>query len=213
MEKIFIFGAGGHSKVIIDIVEAEGKYKIEGLIDKQFSNEDLYGYKLLGSEEDLNDLCNIHGVNKGFIAIGDNQLRKKVAKQIKNIVPGFSFISLVHPKSYISKFSEIGDGTVIMPGAIINASSKVGNHCIINTGSIIEHDCKLNDYASIAPGSKLAGSVSIGKCSQIGIGAIISNNVTIGKYCVIGASSYVRKNTLDNAMYYGSPAKLIEKIK
>ena len=80
---ILIFGAGGHAKVIIDLVEKEGSHNILGLIDpSKKKGDDLMGYKILGQESDLPGIIANNSIKGGVIAIGDNGLRKKVSDKI-----------------------------------------------------------------------------------------------------------------------------------
>mgnify|MGYP001315646295 CR=1 FL=1 len=51
-EKIVIIGSSGHAKVIIDIIEQEGKFKIIGLIDTfKGIGESVLGYKIIGEDK------------------------------------------------------------------------------------------------------------------------------------------------------------------
>ena len=53
-ERVFVFGASGHAKVVIDILENEGRYKIVGLLDRYRKiGDQTLGYPVLGKEEDL----------------------------------------------------------------------------------------------------------------------------------------------------------------
>ena len=48
MENIVIIGSSGHAKVIIDIIEREGKYNIAGLLHLfQNIGEETFSYKIL----------------------------------------------------------------------------------------------------------------------------------------------------------------------
>jgi len=47
-QNIIIVGSSGHAKVIIDIIEKEGKYNIIGLLDAfKKVGESAFGYKML----------------------------------------------------------------------------------------------------------------------------------------------------------------------
>ena len=60
-EKIVIIGSSGHAKVIIDIIEQEGKFNIIGLIDNSNGvGEFVLGYKILGEDKDSVDLSLKH---------------------------------------------------------------------------------------------------------------------------------------------------------
>ena len=53
-KKIILIGAGGHAKSCIDIINAEGKYEIIGLVDnKKKKGSKIFNYKVLGDDKIL----------------------------------------------------------------------------------------------------------------------------------------------------------------
>lgn len=200
MKKIIIIGTGGHSKVIINILEKTNK-KIYGLLDDDVTKigKNIYNYPILGTTQDIKKYCDNYNF---IIAIGNNYIRKKIAENNKNL----NFISAIDPSAIIAKNIAINEGTVIMPKAIINQDSIIGKHCIINSGSIIEHDNIINDYVHLSPGTNLGGTVEIGELSHIGIGATIINNITIAPEVIIGAGAVVIRNILSKQTVVGIPA-------
>lgn len=211
-QKVLIVGSSGHSKVIIDIFEKEGKYQIVGLLDAfRKLGEETLGYIVIGKEDDLPDLLSKNKNCKIFIAIGDNWIRKKVMDKIVDIIPNIDFATTIHPSVQIGKNVHVGYGTAIMAGAIINSETTIGNFTIINTKASIDHDCKMLNFSSLAPNVTTGGNVTIGEYSAISIGATIKDGLTIGNHSVIGAGALLMKNCEDNAIMYGIPAKLIRK--
>jgi len=211
-EKILVFGASGHAKVIIDAIEKESNYEIIGLID---SNKDLgeetFGYRVLGKEENLVDIVKDNKIEGGIIAIGDNWVRKEVEEKIKKNISDFKFVTCIHPSAQIARDVKIGKGTIVMPGAIINSSCNVGDHCILNTNSSLDHDSTLSSFSSLAPNSTTGSNVKIGKFSVISLGANVTHNVKIGEHCVIGAGSLVLEDIENNSLSYGIPAEFVRK--
>jgi sugar O-acyltransferase (sialic acid O-acetyltransferase NeuD family) len=208
--KIIIIGAGGHSKVIVDIIQNEQKYEIAGFIDNNLpTGHKVLDYKVLGKKEEINTLINKHEIFGGIIAIGDNFIRSNVEKKIKQLCNEFKFINCIHPKSNIAFNVVMGQGNVVMAGATINTSSEISNHCIFNTNCSIDHDNRIANFASIAPNAVTGGNVEVGEFSAIGIGATVKHSVSIGYNCIVGASSLVNKDTKSNSVYYGIPAKFI----
>ena len=211
---ILIFGAGGHAKVIIDLVEKEGSHNIFGLIDpSKKKGDNLMGYKILGQESDLPGIIANNSIKGGVIAIGDNGLRKKVNDKILRACPDFNFFSFVHPSASIGKGAEVGMGSVILAGVIINPDSRIGNHCILNTNSSLDHDAEMHDFSSLAPNSTVGGNVKIGEFSSIALGANIIQNIVIGKHALIGAGSAVTEDIKDFSVNYGVPSKFIRNRK
>lgn len=211
---IVIIGSSGHSKVIIDIITKQSKYKIIGLIDNhKQSNEEVLGYPIIGNDDYLETLYEKENINKGIIAVGDNWSRYKIYKNIKKNLPNFEFISAIHPTAIIGNNVSIGNGSVVMAGTVINPDSIVGDHCIINTKSSIDHDCHISDFASIAPGVTTGGNVSIGKFSAISLGVNIIHKINIGENSLIGASSLVIKDIPGESVFIGNPCKFLRKRK
>ena len=212
MEKIFLFGAGPHSNVVIDIIEKEAKYKIAGIIDsKKEIGSDFNDYKIIGRQENLVELSDKFNVNKGIVCLGDNYLRSKLVDIILNLKPDFSFVNAIHPSVIFGKNVKVGFGNVFMPGVIINTYAEINNHCIINTKSFLEHDCVLEDFSSLAPGVSMGGLVLIKEFTVIAVGATLRDRVTIGKHTIIGSGAVVTKDIPANSLAYGIPAKVIRK--
>jgi len=214
MKSILVFGSGGHAKVVVDIIEKEGKYQIEGLIDYSYNaDRKISGYKIIGNDSSIKNLVKKNQIYGGIIAVADNAIRSKIRDKIVQSIPQFKFINCIHPSSIIAKDVVIGDGNVFMAGTIINSSSIIKNNCIVNTNSSIDHDNVLNDFSCIAPNVALGGSVTIGRYTFVGIGSNVLPNINLGSNCIIGGGSLVCSDTKNNSLYYGSPAKFIRSHK
>lgn len=204
---IMIIGAGGHGKVIADILECIGSYAIEGFLDDQ-KQGDFYGYPVLGA---LDVLPSLHerGIRQLVIAVGDNQKRKELMKRAEQA--GLELPVIIHPSAQVARTAKIQPGTVVMPNVVVGPDTKVGLGCILNTSCSVDHDCSIADFAHISPGAHLAGGVQIGAMTHIGIGSSIRENIRVGKSCVIGAGSVVVEDLPDNCTAYGVPAKPVKK--
>jgi sugar O-acyltransferase (sialic acid O-acetyltransferase NeuD family) len=204
LRPLVIFGSGGHAVSVANVAISAG-YKIKCFIDKEKDGLDLLGLKI---KKHLFNLDNIGDLSFS-IAIGNNAIRERVYRELISARPALYFPALIHASAIISIFTEIGDGTVIMPKAVIGPNSRVGKFCLINTLASIDHDCVMNDYSSLAPAAVTGGSVTIGLRSAVSIGATVKNGVTIGDDSVIGANSYLNKDLPSNIIAYGTPAKQV----
>ena len=212
--KIIIIGTGGHSKVIVDIIQNEQKYEIAGFIDNNLpKGHKVFDYEVLGKEQEINNLINKYKIFGGIIAIGDNFIRSNVEKKIRLLCNEFKFINCIHPNSNIAFNVVMGEGNVVMAGATINTSSEISNHCIFNTNCSIDHDNRIADFASIAPNGVTGGNVEVGCQSYLGLGCLIRHNIKILENTIVGLGSLVNKDCKKNSIYYGSPAILIRKRK
>src|SRR4051812_9960438 len=134
MGKVIVIGSSGHAKVVIDILEREGRSQIVGLLDRfRERGERTLGYEILGREEDLPALASRHALSGVLVAIGDNFLRAQVAAQVAGLCPGLPFAQAIHPGAWVAKDVSIGEGSVLMAGAVVNPSSRIGRFCILNT--------------------------------------------------------------------------------
>ena len=188
---MILFGASGHAKVIIDILEGNG-VQVEKIYDDNPRTDNIFGIGVEHSSQ--------IGENKAaIISVGNNTNRKKISEKYK-----FQYQIAVHKTAAISVHSKIGEGTVVMANVVVNPSVEIGKHCIINTGAVLEHDCKISDFAHISPNAALAGNV------EVGIGASVIQGVKIGKWATIGAGAVVIKDVPDFAVVVGSPARIIK---
>lgn len=194
---MYLFGASGHAKVIIDILNASN-IGIDALIDDNENINELHNYKV------LHDTTNASPV---IVSIGANLIRKKIVNRLN-----CDFGTAIHPSAIISPTAVINEGSVVMQGAIIQSDTIIGKHCIINTRASIDHECIIDDFVHISPGAVLCGNVSVGEGTWIGAGATIVPGVKIGKWSVIGAGAVVTTSQPDNCTIVGVPAKVIKKM-
>ena len=191
---VYLYGAGGHAKVILDLLKSKD-ITVPEIYDDNPAIESFMGIPVSHT-----NIC-----SPLIIGIGNNHIRKTIAEKInKDIFSSFQY----DKTAIISDCASIEKGTVVMQGAIIQSSVKIGKHCIINTGVSIDHDCILQDYVHIAPRSTLCGNVTVGEGSFIGAGTVVIPNIRIGKWVVIGAGSVVTRDIPDNVIAYGSPCKI-----
>lgn len=212
MNNIAIFGAGPHANYCLEIFELVDKYNVVGIIDPEAEiGSNLYGYPVIGKEQDLISLSEKYHFKAGFIAIGDNFTRKKVRDKILSIIPNFKFVSAIHPNVSIGKGAKIGDGVVMMSGVIVNLECEVGDFCALFTGAQLEHNSCMGEFSLLSAGSITGGKVKIGKFSSITLGVTIIDRICIGENTVVGSGAVVLKNLPDNVLAYGNPAKIIRK--
>lgn len=194
---MYLFGAGGHAKVIKEILEAQGTV-VEGIIDDNPALEQFMGMKVRHEMEDVEEV---------IVSIGYNDVRRKVVERIAGKV---EFGTAIHPSAIVSSSASVGEGSVVMQGAILQVETKVGKHCIVNTGASIDHECVLGDYVHVSPHATLCGDVQVGEGTWIGAGAVVIPGVRIGKWCVVGAGAVVLHDLPDGVVAVGNPCKIVK---
>jgi sugar O-acyltransferase (sialic acid O-acetyltransferase NeuD family) len=192
-KKLIIFGVGGHTRSCIDIAE-NSNFIIEFLVcDKKKSTNIFYkNYKQVVEKELKKKYQDVYGL-VGVGQIKTSIIRKKIFNLMKKMMKPAIILS---KKSYVSKKSKIGDGTIVMHGCNINANVFVGKNCIINTGAIIEHDSYIGDNTHISTGAIINGNVKIGKECFIGSGSVIRESIVIKDHSVIKMGSIIKKDVV-----------------
>jgi sugar O-acyltransferase (sialic acid O-acetyltransferase NeuD family) len=160
------------------------------------------GWRVSGA---LAEISKVPTANTAFVAaFGDATLRLSILSRA--VERGFACPVIVHPSAVISRYVEIGRGSVVFGGVVVNVGAKVGEGCILNTGATIDHDCRLADGVHVCPGAHLAGNVSLGQRTWFGIGAVAKQGVTIGDDCTVGAGAVVLKDVVSATIVVGNPA-------
>ena len=209
MNDIVIVGAGGHARVVADVIRLSGAYHIRGFLDNQSPQrrgQSYEGSQILGGEEMLARLRE-DGVTHAAVAIGDNAARLRTCEELRQ--HGYELPALVHPRAIIAAGVKVGDGSVVFAGAIINSASSIGRVAIINTAATIDHDCVLGDAVHIAPGAHLAGSVSVEQCALVGVGAAVRPGIRIGRNAVVGVGAAVVNDVAAGTTVIGVPARVM----
>jgi sugar O-acyltransferase (sialic acid O-acetyltransferase NeuD family) len=210
-ETVLVWGAGGHGRVVGDLVRAVG-FQLFGYADadsgKLGEPVGTLGVTVTHSEDQLISevLRNARfpeGIDACALGVGENRARQRCL----NALIGLELPALIHPSATISPTARVGRGTVVFPHAVVHSGAWVGDGVIVNTGSIVEHDCVLASAVHVSPGAVLCGGVRVGERSWIGAGSTVIPGVSIGSDATVGAGSTVIRDVADEDIVVGSPAK------
>ena len=195
-KKIAIIGAGGHGKVVGEIALLN-QYEIIHFFDDNENEINNFPFKMIGNLTQLKD--NLENYDNFFVAIGENEVRYEKILWLRD--KKVNIVSLIHPKSTISKFSSLGVGTCVMANAVVNSGTSIKDGVIINTSASIDHDCLIEDYSHISPNCTLSGNVRIGKLTHLGTGTSVHPGIHVGKNVKTGISSKIYKNIFDGIIF------------
>jgi len=191
---ILLVGAGGHAQACIDLLEAEGSFRIHGLVvEKEKKGRVVHGYPIIGKDGDLEKLLKI----TRFFMLGIGQIkgpapRKNLFSKIKLL--GGAFPIVASPFSHISPKASLDEGTAVMPGAVVQGGVQIGKNCILNSQCLIEHGGSVGDHCHISTGAILNGEVQVGEGSFIGSGSIVQEGVVIPPYSVVPMGTVLKRN-------------------
>lgn len=206
MESIWVLGAGGHAKVLIDTIRAEGRFCPVGVLDDNPARlgDQVLGVPVLGSI--TTESIARFSIRQAVIAIGANRIRQAIAHRLDGQV---IWGTLVHPRGYVAPDVPVAAGTVVLAGAIVQPGSRVGRHAIINTASSVDHDCTIGDFVHVAPGARVGGNVQLGVGALVGIGATVLSGRNVGTWATLGAGGVAAVDVPDERTAVGVPARLL----
>ncbi len=195
-KKIAIIGAGGHGKVVGEIALLN-QYDVIDFFDDKINEIKNFPFTICGNLDQLK--INLKYYNDFFVAIGENNTRQDKISILRKAKA--NIVTLIHPKSTISKFSSIGAGTCVMANAVVNSGTLIKDGVIINTSSSIDHDCIIEDYVHISPNCALSGNVNVGKFTHLGTGTSVHPGIKVGNNVKTGVGSKVFKDIIDEKIF------------
>lgn len=202
IDAIYVVGAGGHAKVVVDALLAAGVDAAHiNILD---SNTELEGSMLLGLPVATH--AGYAGIGGCWfhVAIGEGRARRNVFEQIA--ANGGRPLTVIHPRALVSPFAKIGQGAFIAANAVVGPNATIGDAVIVNHGAVIDHDCEVAAFAHVAPNATLGGGVYVGSEALVGAGANILPAVRIGDCAMIGAGAVVLNNVTAAHTCVGVPA-------
>ena len=210
MDQVVICGAGSHGRVVADIIEEGGQYRIAGFVDDDLALQGscVDGYPVLGGRGILQELRGT-GIDKCIVGIGNNAARRELGSLVARL--GWELVTVVHPSAQISQRVTIGEGSVVEACAVVKTGSSIGRLAIINSCVSIGHDVVLGEGVHISPGVNIAGWVEIGDGAHISMGVSVIPGVKIGKNVVVGANAAVIRDLPDNVVAVGVPTRIIRR--
>ncbi|KLU62646.1 putative acetyltransferase EpsM [Peptococcaceae bacterium CEB3] len=207
---LIIIGAGGHAKVLLDILLAQ-KADILGLTDADTASpgvgRHVLGVPVLGGDSQVPEHSpeDIRLVN-ALGSVGRIGKRREIFQHFKAL--GYSFASVFHPAAIISRLTELGEGVQLMAGVVVQAGVVLGDNVLVNTRASVDHDCRIGAHAHLAPGAILSGGVTLGEGVHVGTGAVIIQGITVGEGSVIGAGAVVIRDVPSGVTVAGNPARV-----
>lgn len=212
MRDIVIYGAGGFAREVAWLVEsiaaAGGEYRPAAFVDDDESQhgEEINGLPVVGLEE-----AGQRFPEGGLaVAVGSPTVRRTLTEN--GLSAGLEPVSLVAPDVRMSRWVDVGSGSVVCAGNILTTNITIGEGVQINLDCTVGHDVVLGDYTTLAPGVHVSGWVHFGEDVYVGTGAVIINGtsddpLTIGDGAVIGAGACVTGAIDAGVTAVGVPAR------
>lgn len=207
--RILILGAGGHGRVVLDILLTDPVNHVVGFLDNNSAihGRRIDGVPVCGAIDALADLVAAHTATHAIIAIGDNGVRRGLARTAARV--GVELLNAIHPSATLAQNVTLGRNIVIAAGVVVCANCQIGDSAILNTGCIVDHQTMIGEGVHICPGVRVAGRVVVESGAFLGIGATVIPKVTIGFESIVGAGAVVIDDVPPLATVVGVPARAI----
>jgi sugar O-acyltransferase (sialic acid O-acetyltransferase NeuD family) len=205
-DALFVFGAGGHGKVVADAALRAGLGPLSGFVaDGPPPDAAPLGLPFLG---DFAWLIREAGRRRCAVAlgVGDNAARERIAAECT--ARAIALVTVVHPAAVIAASSVLEPGCVVLAGAVVNPDARIGRGAVVNTRAVVEHDVRVGDFAHLSPGVATGGAARIGARAHLGLGAVLLPRVAVGQDAVVGAGAVVTRDVPDAVVALGVPARV-----
>ena len=208
MKKLFIIGAGGFGRELLqwvkDINKAEVAWDIQGFIDDDLNALDGVecDYSVVGKLSD----CQPKEDEYYALAIANPAAKEKIVYQMEQ--RNMKFASIIHPTAILTAYSHYGEGLIMFPYAKLSVNSTVGKHVTIMSSGV-GHDIKVGDYCTLCGNVTVIRNVVIGDRTYIASNVALNADVHVGNDCYIGMGSMVVKDIPDNSKTFCNPARIL----
>ena len=211
MNDILIYGAGGFGReiacMLCAINEIKPQWKLLGFIDDRLEKgfQNRYG-KVLGNINNLNEWSEKVAL---AISIASPNILKNLTQKISN--QNIWFPNLIAPdvKIFDKRAFSTGFGNIIFWGTRLSCDVSIGNFNILNSNTSLGHDVSIGSFNVFGPNTRISGNCIVGNENFFGVYSMVIQGMKIGEKTRIGANSLIIRNTKNNSLYFGSPAKRI----
>jgi len=205
IKKVYIIGAGGFARETFDVyIDLDREQDVLGFIEENSSKD---GEMLNGRMvHDLSFIQRAQIDKNDFLLIGamGSTKRKRLLSELE--YEGLHFDTVIHPSVIRSKWTKIGEGSIVTSNVIMTCQVELGKHVIVNLGVHIGHDVTIGSYTTLSPGAEIMGSAVLGEQVYVGTNATIIEHITVGRGAIIAAGTVVTKDVPEMSLVAGVPA-------
>ena len=199
---LYVFGAGGHGKVVAEAAQATRR--VHGFLDDdaRLWGREWQGLPVLGG---LDALPLLEEDAEVALGVGENGHRSDLGRAL--LARGRRLAVVVHPTAVVAHGARMGEGTYVGPLAVLHTDAQVGRGVMVNSAAVVEHDARLGDWVHVSPRAALGGGVRVGEGAHIGMGAVVLPGLTVGPWATLGAGAVLTHALPGGVVGIGVPAR------
>lgn len=167
---IVLIGAGGHARIVVEILEATGN-RVVAYCDRRASS--WLDAPRLEDDGLLGTLPAGIGVALGVGGIDPAGLARRRRLLEAAIADGRPAPAIVHPSAIIGRGASLGPGAQVLAGAILQPGVRLGLASLVNSGALLEHDSQIGDGSHASPRAVVLADCRVGSDCMIGTAAVI----------------------------------------
>lgn len=207
--RVVIYGSGGFAREVAWLAEnAREPMRVVAFID----DHDGSAGRAVNDVpvKRLDTVAREHPNSPFVVAVGNPETRAALSERA--IAAGLIPASLIHRNVEMSRWVDVGEGTVICAGSILTTNISLGRHVQINLDCTVGHDVVMEDFATLAPGVHISGNVRIARGAYLGTGACVINGTSeavlvVGAASTVGAGAVVTRDVPPGMTVVGVPAR------
>jgi len=129
MPRTYIFGGGGHARVIASFLTVSPVF----VVQRPGGQATLPG-NALSEDEYFRELP----PGDVYIGIGSNEERELCASRLRAV--GATMPPCIAPTAFVARDAEIESRALVRAGAVVGSRARIGRDAIINTLPSVDHD-------------------------------------------------------------------------
>ncbi len=172
-EKLLLVGAGGFGRMVAE--QAMLQYDCAFVDDSQAVGDRICDIRIAGGIAHLQELRKEYSLL--VVGIGNNAFRAQVYEKAKAL--GYTFPNIIASSAYISPYTKIGTGCVILQNTCIQNGAVVGNGVLLNAGVEVHCDAAIEDYVLVYTNSVIRTGAAVGSYACIGSNCTVCNGAIV----------------------------------
>ena len=200
MAKAYIFGGGGHARVIASFFTVSPVFVVPRL-DGQATlpgntlSEDEYFRKLPPGDV--------------YLGIGSNEERELCASRLRAVRANMP--PCIAPTAFVARDAEIESGAIVCAGAVVGSRSESARY---DHQHAFQRRSRLRAWRplQVTAGVTFGGGVRTGVNCFFGIKSAVVPNTTIGDKVQLMAGSLIVSDVESNVVMGGNPARLVKRL-